>query len=332
MPVTIGDIIQEYRKNKQMSQEELGQKLLVSRQTISQWEKGQTMPTVDNLVRLKAIFGISVDELLTPGPTQEQKEAPKEMYCVTVTADEVKKIGKQLNRKAIVTMVVELLLMLLAIARYCVNSEESGSILFFAGVFGAFAFVVGFNAWRAYKNWRDNAERIARTTYTYEIFSTYLTVEAFANGEKRAFEKVYLEAIKQMLYVQEYLLMAINGRIYILRKAELKPDSLLHALMQQRAQKKTRPRPTGVWRAVSIVTFIITILCLYGPLVVIALMKPGYMPAQMWVFYLFLPIPMASIAVGYILKKKGYKYKKNVISGIIMAILLCIYGSFTFLF
>ena len=34
----------------------------------------------------------------------------------------------------------------------------------------------------------------------------------------------------------------------------------------------------------------------------------------------------------FILKKKGYKYKKNIIVGFIMAILLCIYGSFTFLF
>ena len=47
-----------------MSQEELGQKLLVSRQTISLWEKDQTVPTIDNLIRLREIFGVSVDEIL----------------------------------------------------------------------------------------------------------------------------------------------------------------------------------------------------------------------------------------------------------------------------
>ncbi len=266
-------------------------------------------------------------------PEEVQKEEPKETYCVTLTADEVKKIGKQLNRKTIVAMVVELLLMLLAIARYRVNSEEYESVLFFAGVFGAFAFVVGLNAWRAYKNWRDNAGRIARSTYNYEVFDTYLTVEAFADGEKRAFEKIYLETIRQILFVQEFLLMVINGRIYILRKAELKLDSVLYKLPQQQAPQKDRTRPIGPWRVISVVLFIITILCLYGPLMLLVYMQPGISPtANMWVFYLFLPIPMASIAVGYILKKKGYKYKKNVISGIIMAILLCIYGSFAFLF
>ena len=52
----------------------------------------------------------------------------------------------------------------------------------------------------------------------------------------------------------------------------------------------------------------------------------------MWVFFLFLPIPIASIVSGFYLKKKGYKYKKNIIVGFIMAALLCIYGSFSFIF
>ena len=56
------------------------------------------------------------------------------------------------------------------------------------------------------------------------------------------------------------------------------------------------------------------------------------MTENMWVFFLFLPIPIASIVFGFYLKKKGYKYKKNVIVGFIMAALLCIYGSFTFIF
>ena len=56
------------------------------------------------------------------------------------------------------------------------------------------------------------------------------------------------------------------------------------------------------------------------------------MTENMWVFFLFLPVPIASIVFGFYLKKKGYKYKKNVIVGVIMAALLCIYGSFTFIF
>ena len=62
--MTLGNRIQQCRKALDLSQEELGQKLLVSRQTVSLWEKDQTLPSIDNLTRLKEIFGISVDELL----------------------------------------------------------------------------------------------------------------------------------------------------------------------------------------------------------------------------------------------------------------------------
>ncbi len=62
--MTVGENIQKYRKEMKLSQEELGQKLLLSRQTISQWEKDQTIPTLDNLMRLKDIFCVSVDDIL----------------------------------------------------------------------------------------------------------------------------------------------------------------------------------------------------------------------------------------------------------------------------
>lgn len=62
--MTTGEKIQLHRKRLGLSQEQLGSELLVSRQTISQWEKNQSVPTVDNLMRLKDIFSVSVDELL----------------------------------------------------------------------------------------------------------------------------------------------------------------------------------------------------------------------------------------------------------------------------
>ena len=62
--MTVGEKIQFYRKRAGLSQEELGQQLLVSRQTVSLWETGQTMPTLDNLIRLRAIFDASIDEIL----------------------------------------------------------------------------------------------------------------------------------------------------------------------------------------------------------------------------------------------------------------------------
>lgn len=72
--MTVGEKIQIFRKKLGMSQEELGQKLLVSRQTVSLWEKDQTVPTLDNLMRLKEIFGVSIDEILDAKDKPETKK------------------------------------------------------------------------------------------------------------------------------------------------------------------------------------------------------------------------------------------------------------------
>ena len=54
----------ELRKKEGLSQEELGYKLNVTRQTVSKWELGQTTPEMEKLVEMSKIFNISVDELI----------------------------------------------------------------------------------------------------------------------------------------------------------------------------------------------------------------------------------------------------------------------------
>ncbi len=52
------------RKQKGMSQEQLGEKIGVTRQTVSKWELGETTPDMDKLIELSKLFGISIDELV----------------------------------------------------------------------------------------------------------------------------------------------------------------------------------------------------------------------------------------------------------------------------
>lgn len=54
----------ELRKQKGWSQEELGEKINVSRQTISKYEVGQSTPEMDKLIEISKIFGITIDELV----------------------------------------------------------------------------------------------------------------------------------------------------------------------------------------------------------------------------------------------------------------------------
>lgn len=55
----------ELRKGKNLSQEEIAERLNVSRQTVSKWETGQSVPDFDKIVPLCELYTISADELLT---------------------------------------------------------------------------------------------------------------------------------------------------------------------------------------------------------------------------------------------------------------------------
>ena len=71
--MTIGEKIYKLRKQQGMSQEELAEKMYVSRQTVSLWETNQTFPTIENLIRLKDIFGIPIDHILCNDQLKESK-------------------------------------------------------------------------------------------------------------------------------------------------------------------------------------------------------------------------------------------------------------------
>ena len=55
--------LMKLRKEKAWSQEELAEKLNVTRQTISKWELGQTVPDMYNLTKIAEVFGTTVSEL-----------------------------------------------------------------------------------------------------------------------------------------------------------------------------------------------------------------------------------------------------------------------------
>ena len=63
----------ELRKKEGLSQEELGYKLNVTRQTVSKWELGQTTPEMDKLVEMGKIFNITVDELINESEIKSEQ-------------------------------------------------------------------------------------------------------------------------------------------------------------------------------------------------------------------------------------------------------------------
>ena len=66
------DIILELRTQKGLSQEELAEKVFVTRQAVSRWETGETIPNIDTLKLLSELFDVSINTLLG---------TPRELTC-----------------------------------------------------------------------------------------------------------------------------------------------------------------------------------------------------------------------------------------------------------
>lgn len=73
----VGTQIKKYRSNMGISQEELAEKVYVSRQTVSNWETGKNYPDIHSLLLLSALFNVSLDQLIK-GDVEIMKKEVKE--------------------------------------------------------------------------------------------------------------------------------------------------------------------------------------------------------------------------------------------------------------
>ena len=60
----LGNKICELRKLSGITQEQLAEKLNISRQTLSKWEKGNSLPDIESIVNISKLFQIPLQELL----------------------------------------------------------------------------------------------------------------------------------------------------------------------------------------------------------------------------------------------------------------------------
>ena len=81
----------DLRKKNGMSQEELADRLGVSRQAVSRWELGSTLPDAPNLLKLSDLFGVSIDCLLRDEYDEERQVPPMNTKAPDVSAKEQEK-------------------------------------------------------------------------------------------------------------------------------------------------------------------------------------------------------------------------------------------------
>ncbi len=77
--MNLSEHLEDLRKQHDLTQDQLAEKLMVTRQAISRWERGLAYPTVDNLKALSQLYQVSLDALLLDEPPEPVESAPAEV-------------------------------------------------------------------------------------------------------------------------------------------------------------------------------------------------------------------------------------------------------------
>ncbi len=78
--MTFAEKLSDLRKTEKLSQEELAEKLNISRQAVSRWEMGTAMPDANNLVQISRLFNVSIDYLLKEEYTKEMCNGQSDIH------------------------------------------------------------------------------------------------------------------------------------------------------------------------------------------------------------------------------------------------------------
>ena len=151
----LGKRIKEYRNKAQMTQEDLAEKMFVSRQTISNWENDKSYPDIHSLLMLSNLFDVSLD-ILVKGDIEIMKEK------IDIDEKTLKDFGRDSNIFSILLII----------------TVATPLLLFrWIGVFGLVVWAVLAGTMFYF------SLRVEKVKKQYDIH-TYKEIVAFMNGEK----------------------------------------------------------------------------------------------------------------------------------------------------
>lgn len=103
--MSFGENVGFYRHQLNITQEELAERLFVSRQTVSRWETDSALPDVETIIRLCDVFGCDMDTLVRGSASEAKELAGLENVSETVMGAEkiIKEMKEKLRKKRLLS-------------------------------------------------------------------------------------------------------------------------------------------------------------------------------------------------------------------------------------
>jgi len=184
----IGDKIKQYREQINLSQEELGNKVYVSRQTISNWENNKSYPDINSLKILSNIFDISLDEFIKRD-IEEMKKRISEYDL------------KEYNTLSII-FCIEFLVMLISAYPLLKFFKTLGIIVWFIIIILTF-----YTSIKIEKIYKKNDCRTYKEIVAFSEGKTLSAKEQIEEKAKRPYQKFLLTLLSGIIAIITYVLL-----------------------------------------------------------------------------------------------------------------------------
>ena len=151
--MTIGTKIQNLRKQRGMSQEQLAEALGVSRQAVSKWEAEQSVPDIDKIISNCDYFGVTTDYILRNAelPQTEPQSEPI-VENIYISENKVDEENAEKQKKSALLLAVAIVLYILCVSPVIIIQNEIGIVLMFVMI----AVATGIIVYRSTLNRKNN--------------------------------------------------------------------------------------------------------------------------------------------------------------------------------
>lgn len=191
----VGLFLKELRKEKNITQEALAEKLNVSNRTISRWETGNNMPDISLLVELSKVYHVSIPEIVDGERKSEKMN--QETRDTVVKMAEYSKNEVKIERKKVISFLLMIFGAFIIISAFAIfpNDSSWGSIY---SIIGGIILVIGFylkiKLIVLKKSFRILSVAIC-ILILFGIFtiSDYIAVSEYHQVPRFSYEKIYSE-------------------------------------------------------------------------------------------------------------------------------------------
>lgn len=338
--MTLGNKIYHYRKQINLSQEELAHKLNVTRQSVSLWENDLSLPSIDNLKSLSNLFNISIDELLANKQESVECNDKKPLFTTNIkyNYDVYKNMYHIVTKKHVLINIICIFLCIFIICGILISKTVNNVCLIFPLFFMTIVVINLVKIKVGMKKYVYNCTSTKPNLESVQMFyEDYMIINSTCDTSKATTTKKYNE-IKNKYQDDNYIYLVFNDLSTIINKSTYEgnvKDILAILGFNDKIIKESKST-----KIVSLILFILSFASIALFVLIIGIIIrnqpipefPSLMPSFMWIAFIILLLPLASLIFGIILTAKKRKYKKNIVSGAIMSIILCIYGCFYFIF